>query len=159
MRLATFDIILDQLKRKRDQELTILIEKQKQEDLQSKLVAKNREINDLKRTKAGFQKYILTRYWKKPEWGRVFGVKAVFWKPWKKKLTEYRCEQLLRRVLELERLTVSQEKVIFENVVKKNKINERMKEKQIQLKALLVVLTSTLLVAAVLLKVIFYLLE
>ena len=67
MRLATFDIILDQLKRKRDQELTILIEKQKQEDLQSKLVAKNREINDLKRTKAGFQKYILTRYWKKPE--------------------------------------------------------------------------------------------
>ena len=74
-------------------------------------------------------------------------------------MTEYRCEQLLRRVLELERLTVSQEKVIFENVVKKNKINERMKEKQIQLKALLVVLTSTLLVAAVLLKVIFYLLE
>ena len=56
MRSVTFEIILDQLKHKRDQELAILIEQQKQETLQSKLIVKNQEIDELKRTQAGFQK-------------------------------------------------------------------------------------------------------
>ena len=55
MRSVTFEIILDQLKHKRDQELAILIEQQKQETLQSKLIVKNQEIDELKRTQAGFQ--------------------------------------------------------------------------------------------------------
>ena len=56
MRSVTFEIILDQLKHKRDQELAILIEQQKQETLQSKLIVKNQEIDELKRTQDGFQK-------------------------------------------------------------------------------------------------------
>ena len=58
MRSLTFEIILDQLKHKHDQELAILIEQQKQETLQSKLIVKNQEIDELKRTQAGFQKKI-----------------------------------------------------------------------------------------------------
>ena len=58
MRSVTFEIILDQLKHKRDQELAILIEQQKQETLQSKLIVKNQEIDELKRTQGGFQKKI-----------------------------------------------------------------------------------------------------
>ena len=56
MRSVTFEIILDQLKHKRDQELAILIEQQKQETLQTKLIVKNQEIDELKRTQGGFQK-------------------------------------------------------------------------------------------------------
>ena len=56
MRSITFEIILDQLKHKRDQELAILIEQEKQETLQSKLIVKNQEIDELKRTQDGFQK-------------------------------------------------------------------------------------------------------
>ena len=56
MRSATFEIILDQLKHKRDSELAILIEKQKQDVLQDELSHKNEEIELLKKNKAGFQK-------------------------------------------------------------------------------------------------------
>ena len=152
MRMATFDIILDQLKRKRDQELTILIETQKQDVFRSNLVAKNQEINELKRTKAGFPKSVCHTFGKSLKYG-------YFLKTLNKKLTEYRCEQLLKRVLELERMALSQEKVIFETAAKNKEIIARIKEKQIQLKALLVVLASILFVAAVLLKAISYLLE
>jgi len=56
MRSATFEIILDQLKHERDTEYKLLIEKQKQDGLQNKLILKNEEIEILKKTKAGFQK-------------------------------------------------------------------------------------------------------
>ena len=56
MRSATFEIILDQLKHKRDTEFTLLIEKQKKDALQTKLILKNEEIEILKKSKAGFQK-------------------------------------------------------------------------------------------------------
>ena len=51
-----------------------------------------------------------------------------------------------------------QKKIIFENVTNKKKINEILKEKQIQLEALLLVCGSILLVAAALLNVILVLL-
>ena len=51
-----------------------------------------------------------------------------------------------------------QEKIVFESIVDKKKINEMLKEKQIQLEALLLVCGSILLVAAALLKVILVLL-
>ena len=65
---------------------------------------------------------------------------------------------LLSRITELESMARRQENIIFENVTNKKKINEILKEKQIQLEALLLVCGSILLVAAALLKVILVLL-
>ena len=73
-------------------------------------------------------------------------------------MTAYKCEMLLSRVTELEKMVRRQEKIIFESIVDKKKTNEILKEKQIQLEALLLVFGSILLVAAMLLKVILVLL-
>ena len=75
-----------------------------------------------------------------------------------KKLAVYKCEMLLSRITELESMARRQKKIIFENVTNKKKINEILKEKQIQLEALLLVCGSILLVAAALLNVILVLL-
>ena len=56
MRSVTFEIILDQLKHQRENELVILFEKQKQDVLRNRLILKNEEIEILKKTKVIFQK-------------------------------------------------------------------------------------------------------
>ena len=56
MRSVTFEIILDQLKHQRENELVILFEKQKQDVLRNRLILKNEEIEILKETKVIFQK-------------------------------------------------------------------------------------------------------
>lgn len=55
-RSVTFELILDQLKHQRENELAILFEKQKQDVLRNRLILKNEEIEILKKTKVIFQK-------------------------------------------------------------------------------------------------------
>ena len=56
MRSVTFELILDQLKHQRENELAILIEKQKQDVLRNRLILKNEEIEILKKSMVIFQK-------------------------------------------------------------------------------------------------------
>ena len=54
MRSVTFELILDQLKHQRENELAISIEKQKQDVLRKSLILKNEEIEILKKSKVVF---------------------------------------------------------------------------------------------------------
>lgn len=68
--------------------------------------------------------------------------------------TEYKLDQLLKRIIELESMTLNQEEIIFRNIDENKKINELLKDKQVQLQALLLIFAATVVVAAMLLKII-----
>ena len=68
--------------------------------------------------------------------------------------TEYKLDQLLKRIIELESMTLNQEEIISRNIDENKKINELLKDKQVQLQALLLIFAATVLVAAMLLKII-----
>ena len=77
-----------------------------------------------------------------------------FLKTLNKIFTENKCDQLLKRLLELENKTQSQKEIILKNIDENKKINELLEEKQIQLEALLLIFAATVVVAAMLLKII-----
>jgi len=68
--------------------------------------------------------------------------------------TEYKLDQLLKRIIELESMTQNQEEIIFRNIDENKKINELLKDKQVQLQAILLIFAATVVVAAMLLKII-----
>ena len=68
--------------------------------------------------------------------------------------TEYKLDQLLKRIIELESMTLNQEEIISRNIDENKKINELLKDKQVQLQALLLIFATTVLVAALFLKII-----
>ena len=68
--------------------------------------------------------------------------------------TEYKLDQLLKRIIELESMTLNQEEIILRNIDENKKINELLKDKQVQLQALLLIFAATVVVAAMLLKII-----
>ena len=77
-----------------------------------------------------------------------------FLKTLNKIFTENKCDQLLKRLLELENKTQSQKEIILKNIDENKKINELLEEKQIQLEALLLIFAATVVVAVMLLKII-----
>ena len=77
-----------------------------------------------------------------------------FLKTLNKILTQNKCDQLLERLLQLESKTRSQKEIILKNIDETKKINELLEEKQIQLEALLLIFAATVVVAAMLLKII-----
>ena len=68
--------------------------------------------------------------------------------------TEYKLDQLLKRIIELESMTLNQKEIIFRNIDENKKINELLKDKQVQLQALLLIFAATVVVAAMLLKIV-----
>ena len=68
--------------------------------------------------------------------------------------TEYKLDQLLKRIIELESMRLNQEEIIFRNIDENKKINELLKDKQVQLQALMLIFATTVLVAALFLKII-----
>ena len=77
-----------------------------------------------------------------------------FLKTLNKIFTQNKCDQLLERLLQLESKTRSQKEIILKNIDETKKINELLEEKQIQLEALLLIFAATVVVAAMLLKII-----
>ena len=78
----------------------------------------------------------------------------IFLKTLNKIFTQNKCDQLLERLLQLESKTRSQKEIILKNIDETKKINELLEEKQIQLEALLLIFAATVVVAAMLLKII-----